>query len=255
MTEDEAFVRAVVDSPGDDTPRLVYADWLDDRNDPRAAYLRAEAEWAKPWRDGRRPEESRELRELAAGLDPVWVARVSRPPVGVCCDRVRFVECGPRLRTDTIYTAEEMLGCAFPTAYRAFLLNYNAGKVEPHELPDYVEGVYPLCEVAASFYAIDGTFDPQRGTGAADLIEMTEYLRSEEMSRFGPPGFPIDRFIPLANPMWHFDIVFLGVGREEFGKVYHLTNFQDYGLDRGNLTEVAASFPEFLTQLKPKWGE
>ena len=48
MTEDEAFVRAVVDGPGDDTPRLVYADWLDDRNDPRCAYLRAEAEWFAP---------------------------------------------------------------------------------------------------------------------------------------------------------------------------------------------------------------
>ena len=44
MTEDEAFIRAIVDSPGDDTPRLVYADWLDDRADPRGAYLRAERE-------------------------------------------------------------------------------------------------------------------------------------------------------------------------------------------------------------------
>src|SRR5262249_19542994 len=27
VSEDEAFIRAVVDGPGDDTPRLVYADW------------------------------------------------------------------------------------------------------------------------------------------------------------------------------------------------------------------------------------
>jgi uncharacterized protein (TIGR02996 family) len=39
MTEDEAFIRAVVDRPGDDTARLVYADWLDERSDPRGAYL------------------------------------------------------------------------------------------------------------------------------------------------------------------------------------------------------------------------
>ncbi len=42
MIDEETFIRAVVDRPGDDTPRLMYADWLDDRADPRGAYLRAE---------------------------------------------------------------------------------------------------------------------------------------------------------------------------------------------------------------------
>ena len=50
MTDDEAFVRMVVDSPGDDLPRLVYADWLQERGDPRGDYLRAELDWAEPWR-------------------------------------------------------------------------------------------------------------------------------------------------------------------------------------------------------------
>ena len=31
MSEDEAFIRTIVDTPGDDLPRLVYADWLDER--------------------------------------------------------------------------------------------------------------------------------------------------------------------------------------------------------------------------------
>ena len=38
--DEEAFLRAVALAPADDAPRLVYADWLDDRGDPRAAYLR-----------------------------------------------------------------------------------------------------------------------------------------------------------------------------------------------------------------------
>ena len=84
MTEDEVFIRAIVDSPGDDTPRLVYADWLDDRDDPRGMYLRAEADWEKSWRYCKRPGESSGFRKLATGLDPVWVACVSRSPVGVC---------------------------------------------------------------------------------------------------------------------------------------------------------------------------
>jgi len=43
---DAGFVAELVASPGDDGPRLVYADWLADRDDPRAAYLRAELAWA-----------------------------------------------------------------------------------------------------------------------------------------------------------------------------------------------------------------
>ena len=90
MTEDEAFIRAVVDNPGEDTPRGAYADWLDEHDDPRGPYLRAEFEWAMPWRNGERPTDNLALRERAARLDPMWVARISRPPMGVCCEHIRF---------------------------------------------------------------------------------------------------------------------------------------------------------------------
>ena len=61
MSDDEAFIRAIVDSPGDDTPRLVYADWLDEHSDPRGDYLRAEAEAVRLKRHG-----SRDATTLAA---------------------------------------------------------------------------------------------------------------------------------------------------------------------------------------------
>jgi uncharacterized protein (TIGR02996 family) len=44
-SEDAAFIDAVRERPEDETARLFYADWLDDRSDPRAEYLRAEAAW------------------------------------------------------------------------------------------------------------------------------------------------------------------------------------------------------------------
>jgi uncharacterized protein (TIGR02996 family) len=47
ITDDEYFIRAIVAHPGEDSPRLVYADWLEERGDPRANYLRHEALWAK----------------------------------------------------------------------------------------------------------------------------------------------------------------------------------------------------------------
>src|SRR2546428_615190 len=41
MTEDQAFLQAILEAHDDDAPRLVYADWLDDLGDNwRAAVLR-----------------------------------------------------------------------------------------------------------------------------------------------------------------------------------------------------------------------
>lgn len=40
--EERAFIDAVVADPHDDGPRLVYADWLEERGDPRAEWLRLE---------------------------------------------------------------------------------------------------------------------------------------------------------------------------------------------------------------------
>src|SRR5438093_4089128 len=39
-----AFLRAVLDRPDDDGPRLVFADWLEERGDPRGAFIRAQVE-------------------------------------------------------------------------------------------------------------------------------------------------------------------------------------------------------------------
>lgn len=55
MTDAEALIRAVLDSPEDDTVRLVYADWLDERAQPgdsvRAEFIRLQIEIAKIQKD------------------------------------------------------------------------------------------------------------------------------------------------------------------------------------------------------------
>ena len=41
MTDREALLRAVIENPADDAPRLVYTDWLDEHGDPdRAEFIR-----------------------------------------------------------------------------------------------------------------------------------------------------------------------------------------------------------------------
>ena len=56
LSQHEAFLRAIYDVPEDDTPRLVYADFLEEHGDPdKAAYIRYEIEAARA-EDSRRAE-------------------------------------------------------------------------------------------------------------------------------------------------------------------------------------------------------
>ncbi len=51
MTHEQAFLQAIIETPADDTPRLVYADWLEERGQPgdaeRAEFIRVQCELAK----------------------------------------------------------------------------------------------------------------------------------------------------------------------------------------------------------------
>jgi uncharacterized protein (TIGR02996 family) len=137
MTDEEPFIRAILDSPGDETPRLVYADWLEERGDPRGVYLRAEQEAVKTG-------DTSKMQELAVGLDSVWVARVTLPPLGVCCEDVLIRERGPMIGAQDIERFEQTFDLTLPYDYRAFLLNYNGGVVGKYfyEAPDG-ERFYP----------------------------------------------------------------------------------------------------------------
>ncbi|HEX5271780.1 MAG TPA: TIGR02996 domain-containing protein, partial [Gemmataceae bacterium] len=44
---DDAFLRAIIEDPDDDAPRLIYADWLEERGDPRGEFIRIQCELAR----------------------------------------------------------------------------------------------------------------------------------------------------------------------------------------------------------------
>jgi uncharacterized protein (TIGR02996 family) len=79
MSEEAAFLAAITANPEDDTARLVYADWLQERNDPRAVYLRLEVR-----RHRMRPRERRQndpfhqLEGLRKHATPDWLSRIDR---------------------------------------------------------------------------------------------------------------------------------------------------------------------------------
>jgi uncharacterized protein (TIGR02996 family) len=81
VPEEEAFLRCIEENPADNTARLIYADWLEERGDKlRAEYLRVLCAWL-----AHRPAEDQELvekeRELRPALGRKWLARIRRMPV------------------------------------------------------------------------------------------------------------------------------------------------------------------------------
>lgn len=47
MDDDRAFLDEILAQPDDDLPRLIYADWLEERGDPRGELIRVQCELAK----------------------------------------------------------------------------------------------------------------------------------------------------------------------------------------------------------------
>jgi type IV pilus assembly protein PilB len=47
MSPHDTFLRAVIENPDDDAPRLVYADWLDEQGDPRGEFIHAQCEMGR----------------------------------------------------------------------------------------------------------------------------------------------------------------------------------------------------------------
>lgn len=131
---DDAILTQILHSPADSNVRSAYADTLRQRHDPRADYVEQELQWAAT----RQASDVSKLRDWGAAIDPIWAARISRPPVGVCCDRVRFLEdarqAKPRVSPADLRWLESRFQVALPADYRAFLLNYNGGVPDPNRL-------------------------------------------------------------------------------------------------------------------------
>jgi uncharacterized protein (TIGR02996 family) len=240
---EEAFIRAVVDHPGQDTPRLVYADWLGDHGAPdRAAYLRAE-------RAAVVSGVTTEMCELAAGLDPMWVARVTLPPFGVCVLTDELTRRGPKLTGADVDAAECRLGVMFPADYRGFLLNSNGGVL--HWLWGYVGGEAIDDQTPVTLHPLSNP-DP----AAPGVVQVTASVRAwlDAATPHGPD--PVD----AATAAAHRDLirvgwsegraVLLAVRGMNRGAVYHPDVLGTDFPNPDNLAYAAcgSSFAEFLAR-------
>ncbi len=83
MTEHAALIAAIRENPDDDTPRLVFADWLDEHDEPdRAEFIRVECELA------RTPDSSKRWKHLNTRAEKLfdahteeWAGPLAQPGV------------------------------------------------------------------------------------------------------------------------------------------------------------------------------
>ncbi|HVK14065.1 MAG TPA: TIGR02996 domain-containing protein [Gemmataceae bacterium] len=102
MNDEAAFMAMILANPDDDAPRLVFADWLDERGDRRAEWLRLTVRRDQlvrglPAGEGllvRIPARlrdhtealriTRRIEKLAAVLPEAWTLRLTRGPIENC---------------------------------------------------------------------------------------------------------------------------------------------------------------------------
>jgi uncharacterized protein (TIGR02996 family) len=95
MSDEQIFLQALRDRPDDDITRLVYADWLEDQDDPvarqQALFLRLECYRARTSDDSPDwPALNTRLRDLAANLSLDWTVLVSKRWLDNCPISFRF---------------------------------------------------------------------------------------------------------------------------------------------------------------------
>lgn len=112
MTHAEPFLQAIIEAPDDDAPRLIYADWLEDRGDPRGTFIRVQCMLATlPDDHPSRPELEDEERDLLTSYKADWDAPFARAAKGweysrgfveaITLSDVAFAEHGDRLFRDS----------------------------------------------------------------------------------------------------------------------------------------------------------
>src|SRR5436309_1145138 len=126
MTPDDAFLKATLANPDDDTPRLVYADWLTDRDDPRGEFIALQCLLARTEEaDPRRPSLEARERQLLVRHQEQWLGAL-RPLLsrwvfrrgfldGVAVPARTLAEAGAFTRPATVRRVEaDLAGADFP---------------------------------------------------------------------------------------------------------------------------------------------
>jgi uncharacterized protein (TIGR02996 family) len=78
-SQEEMLLAEIVENPDDDMPRLIYADWLEERGDPRAEFIRVQCELVNPGSQVPMSELQRTERRLIAAHRAEWLDQLGMP--------------------------------------------------------------------------------------------------------------------------------------------------------------------------------
>jgi uncharacterized protein (TIGR02996 family) len=95
MHDEQAFLQAIRAEPEADAPRLVYADWLEERGDPRGDFIRTQVLWHRTRQDGDWEAFRRHYRrehELSKQYKELWLAPLYQLKVSVASYDRGFVD-------------------------------------------------------------------------------------------------------------------------------------------------------------------
>src|SRR5262245_11949759 len=155
MDDDAGFLQAVLAAPEDEALRLVYADWLEERGDPRGEYLRCQCA-----RAALRPADPKhtallrreeELRQQYPAVILPWQRRLTLGRILNLLGRTGRDEGSspytpnPRLAERELRAWETEYGVTLPEEYRLFLREVGDGGMMPGSYCDFI--VEPLSEV------------------------------------------------------------------------------------------------------------
>ena len=156
MTEEDAFIQAIVASPDDSAPRLVFADWLEERGDPRGEDIRLDCQMgalsADDPRRGPIIRRKQALRRAHPAALAAWDRQFAVARIRTKLERLRRADPGfvvfgsethryrlnPCLTESELVAFEDRVGVNIPEEYRCFLGQVGNGGAGP----DY--GLFPL---------------------------------------------------------------------------------------------------------------
>jgi uncharacterized protein (TIGR02996 family) len=238
MTDETTFLQAVEADPGDPALRLVFADWLDERGDPRGPFVRLQGELAAmPADDPRRPDARRRLRALRdAGPESVrdWdrhfaLARVRRkldqlrdrdPAFDLFGANSHRYQLNPPLTEEEVAAFERETRVRLPGDYRAFLLRLGNGGVGRYGGAGPYYGVYTLRRNPdwEAQYPLDRPF-PITNRRARNILTRQQQARSRNQWYSPRIDYPLPGCLELAE-MGCGMVTFLVVTGEQRGTVW-----------------------------------
>jgi uncharacterized protein (TIGR02996 family) len=249
VRDDETFLAAIRAAPTAAAPRLAYADWLEERADPRAAYLRAEVDHFSAEWDDIRDSPAWSLRKQ---VDPVWAAIVSRAPLGILVPGLTFLGCGPKLQPADLRRIEDRWQARLPPDYAAFLLCFNGGRPSRpylYSYADYSEGAEEYYDEVRFFSTEDRDLDgrPYLLLSVVEVYHgrVSERTDAERLSRLMPIG-------TVGRDDGSEAMLALDVQGDEFPQVTEVVYWEHSGVSEEGDVHATDSFTGVLLELRER---